>query len=355
MFVHDSALLCPPGSVLNTSGQAFRVFTPYWRRLRVRLAELPAPLPAPRRLPSPAREPQGLPLDELRLLPSVRWDAGLARRWQPGEAGARRRLARFVAAGLAGYADARDRPGEPGTSSLSPHLHFGEISPRQVCFALQPRVDPGAEAFLRQLGWREFAAQLLQHFPHTVTDPLDPRYAGIKWRVDRDELTAWQQGRTGFPIIDAGMRELWHTGWMHNRVRMVTASFLTRNLLMDWRAGARWFHDTLVDADLANNTFGWQWAAGCGADATPWFRIFNPVLQGRKFDAKGRYVRRWLPELAGLPDRWLHEPWAAPARVLPGGRGRWPPPLVDLAATRARALACFRGQLGAQRLRSPPS
>jgi deoxyribodipyrimidine photo-lyase len=348
-------LLCPPGAIQNATGGPFRVFTPFWRRLRTRLAELPAALPAPRRLPALDRAPMSLPLDELQLLPAVRWDAGLAQRWQPGEAGARRRLVRFVAAGLAHYVDARERPGEPGTSSLSPHLHFGEVSPRQVYAALQPLAGTGSEAFLRQLGWREFAAHLLHHFPHTASEPLDARYAGFDWRDDCDELAAWQQGRTGFPIIDAGMHELWHTGWMHNRVRMITASFLTRNLLMDWRAGARWFHDTLVDADLANNTLGWQWAAGCGADAAPWFRIFNPVLQGRKFDPTGRYVRRWLPELVGLPDRWLHEPWAAPARLLRRDTGRWPPPLVDLAASRARALAGFRHHLAAQRLRSPPA
>jgi deoxyribodipyrimidine photo-lyase len=247
----------------------------------------------------------------------------------------------------------RDHPGRAGTARVSPHLHFGEISPRQVWHRVEAHVAAdrrdgvvrGAETFLRELGWREFAYHLLYHFPHTPEAPLRPNFAAFPWAHDPSALRAWQRGRTGYPIVDAGMRELWNTGWMHNRVRMIVASFLVKDLLLPWQAGAQWFWDTLVDADLANNTLGWQWVSGCGADAAPYFRIFNPVSQGPKFDATGGYVRRWVHELASLPNAWIHQPWDAPAQVLATAGvalGRtYPLPMIDHAVARARALTAF--------------
>ena len=248
------------------------------------------------------------------------------------------------------YRERRDRPDRDGTSMLSPHLHFGEITPRQVWHAVQrdghaDGVGPsdGAEALLREVGWREFAHRLLHHFPRSVSKPLRPRFARFPWRRDQRGLRAWQRGRTGFPIVDAGMRQLWHTGWMHNRVRMIVASFLVKDLLIPWLEGAKWFWVTLVDADLANNTLGWQWTAGCGADAAPFFRVFNPMGQGEKFDPAGAYVRHWIPELTVLPDRYVHRPWNAPPairqQVYAAG---YPEPIIDHGEARDRALDAFQ-------------
>jgi deoxyribodipyrimidine photo-lyase len=254
---------------------------------------------------------------------------------------------------MAAYPDDRDRPDRDGTSRLSPYLHLGCVGARQAWHAVRSRAGAdstpgtarGAEAFLRQLAWREFAHHLLFHFPATVHAPLREEFAAFPWRDDPAALVAWQKGRTGYPLVDAGMRQLWKTGWMHNRVRMVVASFLVKDLLLPWRTGAAWFFDTLVDADLANNTFGWQWVAGCGADAAPYFRIINPTLQGGKFDPGGDYVRTWVPELARLPDRWIHRPREAPAAVLSKAGvtlGKtYPRPIVDHAAARLRALAAL--------------
>ncbi len=272
----------------------------------------------------------------------------------PGESGAVAMLARFLDEGLAGYPENRDRPDLPGTSRLSPHLHFGEISPRQVWHAVRARtlsdasreVERGGEAFLRQLGWREFAHHLLHHFPATPRAPLRGEYAAFPWREDGRGLSAWRRGETGYPIVDAGMRELRETGWINNRVRMIVASFLVKDLLLPWQEGAGWFLDTLLDADLANNTLGWQWVAGCGADAAPFFRVMNPVGQGSRYDPKGDYVRRWVPELAALPAKWIHCPWRAPADVLSGagvGLGiTYPPPVVEHGAARERAIKAWK-------------
>ena len=271
---------------------------------------------------------------------------GLRQQWLPGEAGALRQLRLFERSKVDKYSAHRDRPDLIGTSRLSPHLHFGEISPRQVLAALTSDPSSHAESYLRQLGWREFAHHLLHHFPHTAEQPLDPRFAHYPWSRSRRTLSAWQRGLTGYPLVDAGMRELWHTGWMHNRVRLIVASFLTKNLRHHWLAGARWFWDTLVDADLPNNTLGWQWTAGCGADAAPYFRVFNPVLQSKRFDPQRAYLRHWIPELAGLPDRWIHCPFDAPAQVLERAGvelGKtYPRPIVGLAASRDAALAGYR-------------
>jgi len=330
------------------SHAAYRVFTAYWRACY--RAGVPGVMhERPHKLPVCSKKILSENLQDLGLLPRIRWDAGLHEHWQPGEKGAVIRLEQFLDDSLCDYSDARDRPAASGTSMLSPHLHFGEIGPRQVFQAVQQRErdvkGTGAvslEAFLRQIGWREFAHHLLFYFPHTDRQPLNIRFEGFPWRQDySDDLAAWQQGVTGIPLVDAGMRELWHTGWMHNRVRMVVASFLTKNLLIPWQEGAAWFWDTLVDADLANNSLGWQWVAGCGADAAPYFRIFNPVLQGEKFDPDGAYVRRWVPELNNLPTRYIHKPWSAPQSMHVHCTG-YPPPLVDLKSSRERALACYR-------------
>jgi deoxyribodipyrimidine photo-lyase len=259
--------------------------------------------------------------------------------WQVGEQAALERLYAFLETTAMDYKTARDQPAIRGTSRLSPHLHFGEISPRQIAYLAQqyladhPEASVGIQHFLQELAWREFAWYLLFHFPHTVTEPLDQRFKSFQWQDNyQAELKRWQQGRTGIPIVDAGMRELWQTGWMHNRVRMIAASLLTKNLLIPWQVGEAWFRDTLVDADLANNVLGWQWVAGSGADAAPYFRIFNPILQGEKFDPNGDYVRRWVPELAGRAAKEIHHP-----RVL-GDGWNYLLPITDLAASRQRAL-----------------
>ena len=277
----------------------------------------------------------------------------MAAAWRPGEAGAREALKNFCTTELSDYRFSRDRPDTAGTSRLSPYLHFGEISSRQVWHGLQRRYAArvaGTDAwktsqFVAELGWREFAYHLLCHFPSTPTHPLRPEFERFPWRRSPDLLRAWQRGRTGYPIVDAGMRQLWATGWMHNRVRMIVASFLVKDLLIPWQEGARWFWDTLVDADLASNTLGWQWTAGCGADAAPFFRIFNPVTQGEKFDPAGEYVMRWVPELRGLTPEWIHRPWLAPAELLRQagiefGRN-YPKPIVDHATARSQALTAF--------------
>ncbi len=303
----NAALLREPWEVQNKSGRPFQVFTPFWKHC-LSLPEPPRPLPVLSEVPRPSREPKTVPLKSLKLEPSVNWAAGFREVWTPGEAGAQANLGRFQRDLARNYSDSRNRPDLPGTSRLSPHLHFGEIGPRQIWKASRAGTS-GQAQFINEIGWREFAHHLLFHFPNTPEEPLRPEFAKFRWRTEPDWLKAWQQGKTGYPIVDAGMRELWATGWMHNRVRMITASFLIKDLLISWQSGARWFWDTLVDADLAQNTLGWQWVAGCGADAAPYFRIFNPVTQAEKFDPKGDYIRRWCPELRGLADSTVHQPW----------------------------------------------
>lgn len=348
----NSALLFEPWTVANRAGKPFQVFTPFWRHC-LSLTEPPPPQPAPEYLPVPPRWPESEPLAALELEPKIDWAAGLRAAWQPGEAGALAALRRFLDRAFAGYGEGRNRPDLPGTSRLSPHLHFGELGPRQVWHALKAWAARRGVSdatwrgsqFLAEIGWREFAHHLLFHFPHTPTEPLRPEFARFPWRHNPEGLRAWQRGRTGYPIVDAGMRELWTTGWMHNRVRMIVASFLVKDLLVDWREGARWFWDTLVDADLASNTLGWQWTAGCGADAAPYFRIFNPVSQGAKFDPQGDYVRRWVPELARLPAAWIHQPWAAAPSVLQQAGVEldrdYPRPVVSHAIAREVALEAW--------------
>jgi len=349
-----SGLLFEPDAIRSATGQPYRVFTPFWRACLA--APAPArPLAAPLRLIAPALAPASEPLESWGLLPTAPdWAGGLRDSWSPGEAGAQQRLAAFLDQGLAGYPDQRDRPDRPATSLLSPHLHWGELSPRQLWQAVRTAasasgsggVERAAEAYLRQLGWREFCHGLLAQAPDLAVRPLERRFDAFPWRHDPAALTAWQRGRTGWPLVDAGMRQLWHTGWMHNRVRMLAASVLVKHLLLPWQAGLAWFNDTLVDADLANNAAGWQWVAGCGADAAPYVRIFNPILQAQRFDPEGRYIRRWVPELARLGAPWCHRPWQAPPLVLAEAGVRlgvtYPLPLIDHDQGRRRALDAYQ-------------
>jgi deoxyribodipyrimidine photo-lyase len=349
-----SALMFEPWQVLTKTGTPYKVFTPFWQAcLRQGLpAEI---MPGPRKLPRVTNRLSSLKLDELQLLPKLRWDEQFARHWRPGETGAQQRLRNFIHNKLTEYQSRRDFPASASTSGLSAHLHFGDISPRQIVYALEQArhqsrhtgFDKQVQSFLRELIWREFTYHILYHFPRTTRKPLNPRFDDFPWRTRKDKtLTLWQRGQTGFPIVDAGMRELWATGSMHNRVRMIVASLLSKNLGVHWLLGAKWFWDTLVDADLAQNSFNWQWVAGCGADAAPYFRIFNPVTQSEKFDPRGHYLRRWLPELKDLPDKHLHAPWLAPANVLQQAGvviGKtYPAPICDLKRTREEALLAYK-------------
>jgi len=347
----NAALLHEPWTVSTQQNEPYKVFTPFWKAIRA-LDKEPAGKSAPKSIPAPSTWPASDALDDWELMPTKPdWAGGLRAAWQPGEAGAKKRLADFLDGTLADYPDGRDRPDRPGTSRLSPHLHFGELGPRQVWQAVAARasaskgLDSAAEAFLRELGWREFTHHLLWHWPTLPADNWKNQFDVFPWRDDATELAAWQRGMTGYPIIDAGMRELWQSGWMHNRVRMIAASFLIKDLLIDWRIGEAWFWDTLVDADLAQNAASWQWVAGSGADAAPYFRIFNPILQGRKFDPDGDYVRRYVPELAKLPATHIHAPWEAPEDMLADAGvvlgETYPAPIVDHKAARDRALAAY--------------
>ncbi|MEE4144440.1 MAG: deoxyribodipyrimidine photo-lyase [Halieaceae bacterium] len=348
---YPGALLFEPGKVMNQSGGPFKVFTPFWRHCRA--ASPPArPRPRPADISWFDGSVDSDTLATWELLPRApNWAEGWPALWQPGSAGACKRLDLFLAGPVEDYSEGRNHPAKEATSRLSAHLHFGEISPRVVWHAArdlahrESHSEQQVDKFLSEMGWREFSHHLLYHFPHVDSEPFKPQFREFPWLGDETALRAWQQGQTGYPIVDAGMRELWHTGYMHNRIRMVVASFLTKHLLVHWRAGARWFWDTLVDADLANNSCGWQWVAGSGADASPYFRIFNPVIQGEKFDAQGDYLRRWVPELALLPDRYLNRPWEAPAGVLEKAGVRlgdnYPYPLVDHKSARESALAAY--------------
>lgn len=348
----NGALLAEPARFFNKSGAPYQVFTPFWRALRAG-AEPPDFQPAPDRL-NIAPDVAGEALDSWALRPTrPDWAGGLREMWTPGEAGAAARLRAFTDEAVFAYADRRNVPGVTGTSRLSPHLHFGEIGPWQVWRAAVAageavHGDPlqrGVETFLSEIGWREFSAHLLFHFPTLPETALKPEFDRMPWRDDPAALAAWRKGLTGYPIVDAGLRELWATGWMHNRVRMIVASFLIKDLMIDWRQGEAWFWDTLVDADLASNAASWQWVAGSGADAAPYFRVFNPVSQGQTFDPEGAYVRLWVPELARLSNALIHAPWTASAAQLEGAGVRlgrdYPRPLVDHAQARQHALAAY--------------
>ena len=345
--LHLSNQLIPPEAVRTGTGRPYGVYTPFARKLGT-MGDPAPPLEPPARLRGVTPPEPGLPLEALGLLPRPDWAAGFGPAWTPGEVGALARLGGFVAEALGTYSSGRDEPAEDGSSRLSPHLRWGEISPRQVWHAALAAAgeDRGrAQPFLREILWREFNQHLLASRPEMPERALRPGYDAFPFQPDPALLRAWQRGRTGYPLVDAGMRQLWRIGWMHNRVRMVAASLLVKHLLQPWQAGQEWFWDTLVDADLANNSANWQWVAGSGSDAAPYFRVFNPVAQGRRFDPEGDYVRRWVPELARMPARFIHDPWAAPAaarREAGLEEAGYPRPVVSLAEGRARALAALR-------------
>jgi deoxyribodipyrimidine photo-lyase len=347
------SLLFEPEALRTKAGDPFKVFTPFYKAC-LALDPPKPPLPRPEALPSPQDWPGSDDPRDWALLPTAPdWSGGLQESWQPGENGAEARLEAFLDDAMTAYAENRDRPDLIGTSRLSPHLHHGEISPHRCWQAIDERLaaagdsrgERGGRSYLRELVWREFSYHLLAHWPDLPEKAFRPEFEHFPWETDEQTLKAWQLGKTGYPIVDAGMRELWQTGWMHNRVRMVTASFLIKHLMIPWQAGEAWFWDTLVDADLASNAASWQWVAGSGADAAPYFRIFNPILQGKKFDPEGDYVKRYVPELAGLPPDHIHAPWEAPKASLAEAGvdlGKtYPLPIVGHGKARERALQAY--------------
>ena len=345
----NGSLLFEPHQLLKSDGTPYKVFTPFYRKAYSSGDTAPSkPQAAPQKLP--LYQHRILELEDLKLLPDIAWYRDMAQEWTPGEAGASQRLQSFLSEGLTDYKEGRDYPARPNVSRLSPHLHFGELSPNQAWYAVQNNIEPAnfkkdGIPFLRQLAWREFSCSLLFHNPDMPTRNLHTKFDAFPWREDPASLKQWQRGQTGYPIVDAGMRELWKTGYMHNRVRMIVGSFLVKNLLLHWHHGEQWFWDTLVDADLANNSVSWQWIAGCGADAAPYFRVFNPVTQGQRFDPHGDYVLQYVPELAQLPKPFLHCPWEAPAEALTSANIKlgetYPHPIVELKPSRERALAAY--------------
>ncbi|MDB4511955.1 DNA photolyase family protein [Arenicella sp.] len=347
----NGQLLTEPTRILTKQGTPFKVFTPFWRHCLANLQ--PDPILEIPKMTAFDSSTKSEELQDWLLLPTKPdWSAGLVERWTPGEDAAQQRWQTFLEEVITNYKEGRDFPGQDNTSYLSPHLTFGEISPRQIWFDLQQRIaskeidSTNGYKFLAEIGWREYSRYLLVHFPHIIDEPFNPKFAEFPWQQRPELLSAWQRGKTGYPIVDAGMRELWHTGYMHNRVRMVTASFLTKHCLTHWREGMDWFWDTLVDADIGSNTASWQWVAGCGADAAPYFRIFNPILQGEKFDKNGDYIKQWLPELAALPAKFINQPWKADPETLQLAKLNlgvdYPLPIVDHAAARAEALEAYQ-------------
>jgi deoxyribodipyrimidine photo-lyase len=343
----NGSLLWEPWQVLKKDQTPYRVFTPYYRKGCLAQSPPRLPLSAPENMAIEYMPNNDSGLSSLKLLPSIPWYQSMESLWQPGEQGASTQLSEFLPEKLDEYKAKRDFPNIQGTSRLSPHLHFGEVSVNQIWYAAMHRFEgqtpsKGLDHFLSELGWREFSYYLLYHFPTIPEQNFNPKFEFFQWHQNPTALKAWQQGQTGIPMVDAGMRELWQTGTMHNRVRMIVGSFLVKNLLIDWREGAKWFWDCLLDADLASNSASWQWVAGTGADAAPYFRIFNPVTQGQKFDPDGEYVRRYCPELASLPTKYIHEPWSAPTAILEQAEitlgEDYPQPIVDLKASRQRAL-----------------
>lgn len=345
----NASLLWEPWEVKKSDGTPYKVFTPYFRKGCLTLPDPQRPENAPEQIRF-TEPPMQTKLDDLGLMSKIQWYAEMARVWEPGEPGAQKRLAAFLDNGLKGYKEGRNRPDWEKVSRLSPHLHFGEISPRQVwhdtrAAGIAKNLETDTDHFCSELGWREFSYSLLYYCENLPEKPLQKKFSAFPWQNIPGNFEAWKKGRTGIPIVDAGMRQLWRTGWMHNRVRMIVASLLIKNMRTDWREGERWFWDTLVDADLANNAASWQWVAGCGADAAPYFRIFNPVTQGQKFDPEGAYVREYVPEIKNLPDDYIHNPWQAPHDILAAAKitlgQTYPHPVVDLAVSREKALEAF--------------
>ncbi|WP_223478036.1 cryptochrome/photolyase family protein [Oricola indica] len=350
----DGQLLHEPTRLKTGSGGAYRVYTPFWKALSQSIAPR-APAPAPKKIKACDQSIASDNLSDWDLLPGKpNWAKAFGEEWTPGEDGAHDRLDQFLSEALADYGEGRDFPAKSLTSRLSPHLAFGEISPFQIWHAMEPHCDevPSRDftTFRKELVWREFCWHLLVAFPDLGTENFNGDFDAFPWRDSSEDLTRWQQGMTGYPIVDAGMRQLWQTGWMHNRVRMIVGSFLVKHLLIHWRHGEAWFRDTLVDADPASNTANWQWIAGSGADAAPYFRIFNPILQGEKFDADGSYVRRFVPELADMPDSHIHKPWEASKSALDRAGVKlgdtYPRPMVEHQGARDRAMAAYKEMKG---------
>lgn len=348
IFYANGSFLLEPGQPINQSGTAFKVFTPFWKT-----AEKEILLEKEKKIEKliPFKKIKSEQLDDFNLLPkNPDWASEFGKHFEPGEAGAKKALNRFLETAINNYSEGRDLPGIEGTSRLSPHLHFGEISPQTIWRAVQHKDDKHGKHFRSELGWREFSNYQLFHFPKLVNQPFNSRFAQFEWDENPELFKAWKEGKTGYPIVDAGMRQLWKTGWMHNRVRMIVASFLTKDLMLHWTKGERWFWDTLLDADLANNCAGWQWVAGCGADAAPYFRIFNPALQGERFDPDGTYIKQFCPELKNLEKRYIHEPHLAPPLVLKMAGitlgKEYPHPIIDHKVARERALERFKNLPG---------
>ncbi|WP_102868109.1 cryptochrome/photolyase family protein [Pseudovibrio exalbescens] len=344
---HNGNLLWEPWEVNKKDGTPYHVYTKFYRRGCLEAHAPRSPLPKPEELTFACEKQEASAIDELKLLPRRDWGETIGKSWEISEDGAHKRLSDFLEEGLHGYKDDRNYPRKPNVSRLSPYLHFGQISPHQIWAAVHHHdIDRDADHFLSELGWREFSYNLLYNNPDLPSTNLQKKFDAFPWREDQTALKAWKKGLTGFPVVDAGMRELWQTGYMHNRLRMVVGSFLVKNLMLDWRLGERHFWNCLFDADLANNSAGWQWIAGCGADAAPYFRIFNPILQGEKFDPDGTYTRHYVPELAHMPDKFLFRPWEAPELVLKEAGvtlgETYPKPIVDVKASRERALEAFK-------------
>ncbi|WJG10330.1 deoxyribodipyrimidine photo-lyase [Aliiglaciecola sp. LCG003] len=346
----NGSLLWEPWEIMNKAGSVYKVFTPYYRKGCLQAPSPRSPVDAPKDCQYEYLPELDQSLDNLQLIPQIEWYQAFPNHCQPGEEGAANNLSHFLSEPVASYKEARDVPSKQGTSRLSGHLHFGEISPHQVWYAALNKYagsmeNPDLDCFLSELGWREFSHYLLFHFPTLPEKNYNSTFDSYQWRDENSDLVCWQQGQTGVPIVDAGMRELWQTGYMHNRVRMVVGSYLVKNLQTHWQHGERWFWDCLVDADLAANSASWQWVAGSGADASPFFRIFNPVTQGERFDSQGIYVRKYCPELDGLPDKYIHKPWEAPADILAKANlvlgKHYPKPLVDLKVSRQQALDAY--------------
>ena len=343
----NASLLWEPWKVLKKDGTPYRVFTPYYRRGCLAIEPPRIPLGAPLTISYLEQIENSTSLNDLNLLPEINWCEPIAKAWEIGEDAAQATLSEFLNNGIADYKEGRNFPSQQNVSRLSPYLHFGEISPHQVWHASNQFAQPdnNVDCFCSELGWREFSYYLLYHFPNLVTENMNKKFDYFPWKNDPNHLKKWQRGLTGYPIVDAGMRELWQTGYIHNRVRMVVGSFLVKNLLMDWRHGERWFWDCLVDADLSSNVASWQWVGGCGADAAPYFRIFNPVTQGQKFDPDGEYTKQYVPELNNLPKKYLYCPWEAPQEVLDEAGVElgvtYPKPIVDVKISRLEALEAF--------------
>lgn len=344
---HNASLLWEPWTIKKSDQTPYKVFTPFYRKGCLGSWPPRRPIPQPQKKEFIKDVKSSISINKLDLLPTVRWDRSIKPHWKVGELGAKKRFQTFIDQGLENYREGRNRPDKPFVSRLSPHIHFGEISPNQLWYSVKAMgKDPNIDHFCSELGWREFSYSQLYHYPDLPKKNLQTKFDPFPWVEDQVLLLAWQKGNTGVPMVDAGMRELWQTGFMHNRVRMITGSYLVKNLRLDWRHGERWFWDTLLDADLASNSASWQWVAGCGADAAPYFRIFNPITQGQKFDPCGNYIRKYIPEIKEIPNKYLHQPWEAPDSVLQTAGvilgESYPFPIVDLKRSRAAALQAFQ-------------